>query len=148
MARNSIRTDASPEEVFDVLDDGRAYADWVVGARRIRSVERAWPEEGSQFHHALGTPALELQDSSEVVTHDRPHRLVLRVRFRPAGEATVDIEVQRDGSGSVVHLTETPAHGLFARLPRLLTDPVVHARNELSLRRLRGLVDERASGTL
>jgi uncharacterized protein YndB with AHSA1/START domain len=145
MARNSMHTDATPEQVFDVLDDGCAYASWVVGARRIRSVERAWPEEGSQFHHALGAPAAELHDSSEVVIHDRPHRLVLRVRFRPAGEATVEIEVAPDGTGSMVHLTETPARGLFARLPRVLTDPLVHVRNELSLRRLRGLAERRAT---
>jgi uncharacterized protein YndB with AHSA1/START domain len=147
MARNSIPIDATPEQVFDVLDDGRAYADWVVGARRIRSVERAWPEEGAQFHHALGTPAAELHDSSEVLARDRPHRLVLRVRFRPAGEATVDIDVEPEGSGSVVHLTETPARGLFARVPRLLTDPLVHVRNELSLRRLRRLVERRRPRT-
>jgi uncharacterized protein YndB with AHSA1/START domain len=147
MARNSIHTDATPEQVFDVLDDGRAYADWVVGARRIRGVERTWPASGSQFHHAIGTAAVELQDSSEVVAHDRPHRLVLRVRFRPAGEATVDIEVVPDGAGSVVHLTETPARGLFARLPRLLTDPPVHLRNDLSLRRLRRLAERREDGT-
>jgi uncharacterized protein YndB with AHSA1/START domain len=146
MARNSIHTDAAPERVFDVLDDGHAYADWVVGARRIRSVERAWPASGSQFHHALGTPALELQDSSEVVTRDRPHRLVLRVRFRPAGEATVDIRVERRDGGSVVTMTETPARGLFARVPRILTDPIVHVRNELALRRLKRLVERRDGG--
>ena len=95
MALNSIRTRAEPDAVFDVLDDACAYPRWVVGARRVRAVDPSWPAVGSRFHHALGTSVGELHDSSLVLEHDRPRRLVLEVRFRPVGVARVSLEIAR-----------------------------------------------------
>src|SRR3954454_22083271 len=100
MAHNSIRTCAPPDAVFDVLDDACAYPRWVVGARRVRAVDPSWPNPGSRFHHALGTEAGELHDSSKVLERDRPNRLVLEVRFRPVGVARVDIRVRPTADGS------------------------------------------------
>src|SRR5688572_14786637 len=106
MARNSIRTNAEPDAVFDVLDDACAYPRWVVGARRLRGVDPSWPRVGSRFHHALGTAAGELHDSSIVREHDRPRRLVLEVRFRPAGVARVEIDVVPDAGGATIAMRE------------------------------------------
>ena len=39
MAVNDITIDAPPEKVFALLADGRQYAEWVVGAKRIRDVD-------------------------------------------------------------------------------------------------------------
>jgi len=39
MSRNEITVTASPQDVFDVLDDAEAYPGWVVGARRMRRVD-------------------------------------------------------------------------------------------------------------
>jgi uncharacterized protein YndB with AHSA1/START domain len=145
MSRNQIRVDAPPDVVFDVLDDPYAYPKWVVGSRRIRGVDDTWPAEGSRFHHAIGTAAGELRDSSKVLRRERPHFLSLEVRFRPSGVARVDIRVEPDGSGSVVTLEETPTGGPFARMPRFITDPILTLRNGLSLRRLRHEVERRAT---
>ena len=60
---------------------------WVVGARRMRRVDPSWPQEGSEFHHAIGLPGAELHDSTEVLEHVPLHRIVLEVRFRPTGTA-------------------------------------------------------------
>jgi len=141
MSCNSISMSASPDDVFDVLDDAHAYARWVVGTRRIRSVDPTWPAVGSKFHHAIGNAAAELHDSSEVLERDRPHRIVLEVRFRPTGVARVEIEVEASESGTVVTLTESPTKGLAARLPRLFTGPVLSLRNAISLQRLRHEVE-------
>ena len=144
MSRNAISASAPVEAVFEVLDDPYAYPGWVVGARRIRHVDPHWPAVGSRFHHALGSAAGELHDSSEVLERVSPEHIVLEVRFRPTGVARVAIDVTSDRDQSVITLSETPTSGPFACLPRLVTDPVLAVRNALSLRRLRQVVERRA----
>ena len=93
MSRNTISVSASPEAVFDVLDDAYAYPRRVVGVRRVRRVDPTWPAVGSKFHHAIGTAAGELHDSSKMLERQPPDRIVLEVRFRPTGVAIVEIDV-------------------------------------------------------
>lgn len=137
MSHNSIRTRANPDAVFDVLDDACAYPRWVVGARRVRAVDPSWPAVGSRFHHAIGTAAGELHDSSKVLERDRPNRMVLEVRFRPAGVAEVTIEVEPDAGGANIAMTEIPTSGPLAKLPRFVVEPLLMLRNALALQRLR-----------
>jgi hypothetical protein len=147
MAKNSIRTRAEPEVVFDVLDNAYAYARWVVGARRVRAVDPSWPAAGSRFHHAIGTAAGELHDSSKVIQRDRPHQMVLEVRFRPTGVARVDIRVEPAPVGSTIDLEETPTDGPVSRLPRFVIEPLLTLRNAISLQRLRHEVERPAEAT-
>jgi polyketide cyclase/dehydrase/lipid transport protein len=147
MSRNSIRVRAEPDAVFDVLDDACAYPGWVVGTRRVRRVDPSWPAVGSRFHHSVGTAAAELRDSSEVVARERPRRLVLDVRFRPTGTARVCIEVTAEGSGSVVVIEETPTSGPATWIPAVFVEPLLTARNALSLQRLRHEVERRDRGS-
>jgi len=144
MSRNQITIAASPQAVFEVLDDAAAYPRWVVGARRLRRVDSDWPEEGSEFHHAIGVAGAELHDSTEMLERDPLHRIVLEVRFRPSGTARVEIEVEQADDGSVVTMGEAPDSGLVSWLPRLVTDPALHVRNAWSLQRLRHEVERRA----
>lgn len=144
MSRNQVTVTASPEDVFAVLDDAGAYPRWVVGARRLRRVDPDWPHEGSEFHHAIGIAGAELKDSTEVIEHAAPRRIVLEVRFRPTGTARVEISVDRVGSGSVVTMEEHPRSGPVSWLPGFVTDPALHLRNALSLQRLRHEVERRA----
>ena len=120
---------------------------WVLGARRIRSVDASWPDEGSRFHHAIGNAAGELHDSSKVLERDRPHRIVLEVRFRPTGVARVTIETAESQEGTEVVLEEHPERGPFALLPRVVTDPMLWVRNLVSLQRLRHEIERRADAT-
>src|SRR3954471_4537849 len=136
MSSNAISMSAAPDEVFDVLEDAYAYPRWVVGARRIRRVDVSWPEGGSKFHHAIGTAAGELHDSSKILERSRPDHIALEVRFRPTGVARVEIDVVPEGDGSVVTMVETPIDGPVSHLPKLVTDPVLKLRNALSLQRL------------
>ena len=144
MSVNRIRVATPPETVFTVLDDPCAYPRWVVGTRRIRAVDRGWPDEGTRFHHAVGTAADEVKDSSTILERDPPRRMKLEVRFRPAGVAVVDIRVRPDGDGSEIAIEETPTDGPLARLPRVVTEPVLSLRNALSLWRLRRELEDRA----
>ena len=143
MSRNQINVSASPEAVFEVLDDADAYPRWVVGARRLRRVDADWPREGSEFHHAIGLPGAELHDSTEVLEHEPLHRIVLEVRFRPTGTARVELVVDATDDGAVVTMAETPDSGPVSWLPRFVTEPALHARNALSLQRLRHEVERR-----
>ena len=137
MSRNTIAMQASPEQVFDVLDDAYAYPCWVVGTRRVRYVDADWPAVGSRFHHAIGGPGAEIEDCSRVLQRDPPRELRLEVLFRPVGVARVDITVEPSTGGSTVTLEETPARGPASHLPRLILEPMLTARNALALRRLR-----------
>jgi uncharacterized protein YndB with AHSA1/START domain len=141
MSRNSIFVRARPELVFDVLDDACAYPRWVVGARRVRCVDAAWPAVGSRFHHALGTAVGELHDSSKVLERDRPQRMALEVRFRPTGVARVDISVEAAAGGSTVTIEETPICGPVSHVPRVVVGPLLKLRNAISLQRLRHEVE-------
>lgn len=142
MSVNSLRTSAHPDAVFDVFDDAWAYPRWVLGTRRVRRVDPDWPEVGAKFHHAVGTAASELHDSSKVLERARPGHLALEVRFRPAGVARVDLDVtDGDDSGCVITLTEQPLSGPAAWLPSLVSEPLLSVRNIISLRRLRRIVE-------
>ena len=143
MSRTSILIDASPDAVFAVLDDACAYPAWVVGARRVRHVDAAWPAVGARFHHALGGPGAELHDSSRVLERAPPRHLRLEVRFRPAGVAEVDLTLVATAGGTRVVMEEHPRSGPAAAAPRWVVDPVLHARNLWSLRRLREEVRRR-----
>ena len=143
LSRNRIFVSAAPDAVFDVLEDPYAYARWVVGTRRVRGVEAAWPALGSRFFHALGTAAGELHDSSMVLEWIRPERVSLEVRFRPTGVAKVDIDVAAERSGSVVTIVESPIGGPISRLPWFITEPLLTLRNALSLQRLRHEIERR-----
>jgi uncharacterized protein YndB with AHSA1/START domain len=144
MSVNRIHVSTPPETVFTVLDDPCAYPRWVVGTRRIRAVDRGWPEQGTRFLDAVGTTAGEVKDSSKILERDPPRRMKLEVRFRPAGVAVVDIQVRPDGEGSEIAIEETPTDGPLARLPRVVTEPVLSLRNALSLWRLRRELEDRA----
>ena len=145
MSRNTIVVPVARDEVFAVLDDAYAYPRWVVGTRRIRFVDADWPAVGSRFHHAIGGPGAELEDWSRVLRRDPPRDLRLEVRFRPAGVAHVHIALETADEGSRVTLEETPQEGPAARLPRLVVEPMLRARNAVSLRRLRREVLRRSA---
>ena len=144
MSRNQITVRTDAEAVFEVLDDAYAYSRWVVGARRIRHVDPDWPAVGSRFHHAIGTAAGELHDSSKILERDRPRRMLLEVRFRPTGVAVVDITTEAVAQGTRVTIEETPTAGLLSHVPRLFTDPPLTLRNAVSLQRLRHEIERRS----
>jgi uncharacterized protein YndB with AHSA1/START domain len=144
MVRQEITIDAPPDEVFAVLLDVSAYADWVVGARRVRGADPEWPAVGARFHHALGIGPFELKDSSEILEIDPPHHLALEVRFRPFGVGRVDLHLEavRGGRATLVTMDEVAGvNGTMSFIERLL----IALRNWWSLRRLRRLAVQRAA---
>jgi uncharacterized protein YndB with AHSA1/START domain len=130
---------ADPKEVYDIISDPTTYPDWLVGAQRIRAVDAAFPAPGTGFAHSVGpSKAVTVDDATEAVAVDPPHRLELHVHaglFR----AWVALVVGPGEEGSEVQFLERPL-GVAAALTPLLR-PVLRARNAESLRRLRGYVE-------
>lgn len=58
----------APVEVWNILADGWLYGLWVVGASRIRDVDRSWPSLDSLIHHSVGSWPLLINDTTSVVT--------------------------------------------------------------------------------
>jgi hypothetical protein len=144
MARNEIVVGVAPDKMFTLLLDPYAYPKWVVGTRRVREVDRDWPSMGARFHHTVGVGPFSTRDSTRMLTSRPPFDLDLEARFRPLGVACVSVRVSDAGTGRCrIVLTEDPIAGLAKGLRGRAWDAVVHARNALSLWRLRRLAESR-----
>jgi hypothetical protein len=141
MARNEIDVDAPPEAVFGVLADPRSFARWVVGSRKIRAADPAWPEDGTAFDHAVGIGLLSLGDTTSVRHSEPPHRLELLVRARPFTRAVVTLDIRARDGGSHIVMDERPADLRSRLFFNPLTAPLTKLRNQESLRRLRRLAE-------
>jgi uncharacterized protein YndB with AHSA1/START domain len=143
MAENETYINASPARIFELLGDPDCYPKWVVGTRAIRDADEHFPAPGSRFHHQIGVPPLVLNDHTEVLEHDPPSRIVLQAKTRPFGTARIELRLAAEGAGTRVTLIEQ-AGDLPSRIVlNPLSDPLVHARNSVSLRRLRRLAERR-----
>lgn len=145
MSRISTVMKCRPEDIFAVLSDGWLYGMWVVGSARIRKVDPEWPQPGAQIHHSVGAWPLLISDTSEVEQVDAPHRLQLRVRAWPAGEARVILTcTPRGDSETEVVMEEYPVSGPATMMPKPLEDAILRLRNDEALRRLANLSEGRA----
>ena len=143
MAYNEAFIDAAPEMVFAVLSDPGCYPRWVVGARKIRAADAGFPAKGSRFHHQVGVAPLVLNDHTEVLEHSAPSRLVLRAKTRPFGTARIDPRLVAEGAGTRVKMLEVAGDAASRIVFNRFSDPLVHARNDWSLNRLRRLAERR-----
>jgi uncharacterized protein YndB with AHSA1/START domain len=143
MSTNATTIAATPDEVWAVLADGWLYPLFVVGASRMRAVDRGWPAVGTRLHHSAGSwPAL-IDDDTEVLECEPPARLRLRARGWPLGEAEVTFHLESQGSGTRVVLEEDVVGGPGTLLPKPLRDPQLAWRNTETLTRLRFVVEGR-----
>ncbi len=139
----SMHSTAPPEAVFSVLSDGWRYADWVVGAKKIRNVDADWPTPGSKFHHRVGIGPIEINDSSKLEAIDPPRSMTLNVRARPAGVARVHITLEPDGEGGTrIEMDEHPIAGIAKVTDNPIQRALLRGRNLEALRRLKNLAEE------
>jgi uncharacterized protein YndB with AHSA1/START domain len=141
VARNEIRIAASREVVFAVLADPERYADWILGTSETSGANGDWPAEGSSLRYRAGIGPIALSDVTEVIESDPPRRLLLRARMRPFGETAIELELEPEDTGTRLVMTEEPVEGLVDATHNAVTDAVLSKRNELTLERLRSLVE-------
>lgn len=144
MSNTTRHMDCRPQDVFDVLADGWSYATWVVGAARIRDVDRDWPAVGTRIHHSVGVWPLLISDTTVVEHVDAPRELQLRVKAWPTGEGRVLIRCEEEEGGTVVSMEERAVSGPGRLMPTPVQDAALHARNTEALRRLAYLAESRA----
>ncbi|AWB95294.1 SRPBCC family protein [Agromyces badenianii] len=143
MSRNARAMACSPQTVFDVLADGWLYPCWVVGASRMRNVDKAWPAQSAALHHSVGVWPLLIDDATVSLLWHPPRRATFRAKGWPLGEARVTIEVRPSASGCVVRIQEEPTSGPGKWVPRVLTEPMLYVRNRETLQRLAFLCEGR-----
>ena len=134
MATIETHVDAPAERCFEVLSDPRSYAYWVVGSRRIRDADVDWPAVGSKLHH---TVAAGIQDHTEVEEVVPNRKLRLRAKVRPLGTAMVTVTMRPENGGATLCLEEGPADLASRLLFNPVADKLLHARNDVSIDRLR-----------
>lgn len=144
MTTTSVDVDAARETVFRVIADPSTYPDWLVGARTIRSVDDAWPEEGSAFRHVIGVAPVVVPGSTTSMHVDPGRRLDLRAGMGPLGAAEVSFRLSDTPTGGTrVEVDERfvagPA-GWTWRLARPVVATLVWGRNAASLEALADLV--------
>lgn len=128
---------APPSAVWAVLSDGWSYANWVVGAARVRDVDPAWPAHGARVHHSFGMWPLLIQDFTRVERVVPQEELELIARGWPAGEAHVHISVRADGTDrSIVTITEDAVSGPGKFIPAPVRHVMIAPRNRETLHRL------------
>lgn len=145
-ARVSLLVDATPARLWEVLADGHRYADWVLGAKRVRAVDPDWPAVGASLHYTAGVGPLEQHDRTTVRTCRPEHLLELEVQAGLAGTARVFLRLQPEGARTRVVIDEHPWRGLARTLHTPLSSAAFAARNAVQVRRLRDLA-ERGSAT-
>jgi uncharacterized protein YndB with AHSA1/START domain len=143
MATNSRVIKTVPDKVWDVLADGWLYPVWVVGATRMRDVDRSWPAEGAKLHHSAGVWPLVINDNSEVLECEPGRFLRLRARGWPLGEAEVAITLTASGSNTLVEIKEKAVSGPGALVPEPVENVLIGFRNNETLRRLAFVAENR-----
>jgi len=111
----------------------------------MRAVDTGWPPVGTRFPHSAGVGPAGIDDETVSLAVDPPHRLELRAKGWPMGEADVVIEVEPSGAGSLVRVHEDAVSGPGLLMPKPLRAPLLKWRNPETLRRLKFVVEGRTA---
>lgn len=128
--------EATPNDVFAVLQDPGAYPLWVIGARRLRKVDEDWPAGGGCLHHALGALGVTVIRDVTMARNSEPDALLeLEAKLRPVGIVVVRLRLTPIDIGTVVTMEEKPvrpAQGCHTRGMKM-TRPTGARSDELRL---------------
>jgi uncharacterized protein YndB with AHSA1/START domain len=144
MAVMNVLIDRDPRQVWEVLSDGWAYAQWVAGTRHIRDADAHWPEPGAQIHYTFGIGPLTIEDVTTVRHVEPRRRLELEAYAGRLGSARISIELLSWGEDrTVVIIDEHPLTGMGARWHSLPLDAMLRLRNRRMMRSLAKVVRAR-----
>jgi uncharacterized protein YndB with AHSA1/START domain len=143
MALVNVLIRRPPEQVWDVLSDGFAYAQWVVGTQEIRAVDDDWPQVGSAIHYTVGMGPVHFQGTTTVRRCEPGRQLGLEADGGPLGTARIVIDVYDWGKDTVVVVDEHPLRGAAYRFHSTISDAVLLMRGRPMVRNLARLVESR-----
>ncbi|MGY1602150.1 SRPBCC family protein [Geodermatophilus sp. SYSU D00815] len=143
MAVVNVLVPRRPEQVWDVLADGHAYADWVLGTKEIRDVDAGWPAMGTALHYTVGVGPVTLEGRTTVRRLEEGRRLGLEADAGLLGSARIVIDLDEWGEDTVVELDEHPLRGPAAWLHSPLSDVLVLLRGRPMLAQFSRVVEER-----
>lgn len=129
MAKRQQLVKCPPGQVWDVLSDGRRYAQWVVGTQRILHVDPSWPDTGASLRFQVGVGPLHFENRCVVRICEPRRRLELEARADPLGTARIAITLIPWGDHTLVILDESPLLGLGARMHGPPVELLLHLRN-------------------
>lgn len=135
---------ATRQRVWDVLADGWAYSQWVVGNSRMRAVDADWPSPGATIEHSLGVWPLLLDDLTAVEECVPLERLVLLAKGRPLGKARITLRLSDIETGCRVEMAEVPVGAPLGWVPKRLALAAAVPRNRECTRRLAALAEHRS----
>lgn len=148
---NSTELDLAPSDAFALITDATSYPEWLVGAKKITTIDDDWPAVGTSFEHRIGFGPLHIPGSTSVREIESPNRLVLGAGMGPLGEVRVEFDLEPVESATRVTVHEVPSRGI-ARLAWFVGRPLVAAglwgRNQTSLVELEAVARKRRSSTL
>jgi uncharacterized protein YndB with AHSA1/START domain len=125
---------AAPRDaVFNALADPETYPEWLVGAQRIRAVDREFPAPGAKFDHSVGpAKSATVDDATEVIEAHGHRQLVLEAHVGPvAAEVEFDL-IKRGDDRTEVVMRERPIGVAAVFTP--LVRPLLALRNMQSMR--------------
>lgn len=134
--------DIPRESVWEALEDGRRYAEWVVGTRDIVSVDPSWPAVGAELEFVVGYGPFRFQDRTVVRLCEPGSRLELEIKAGRFGAIRVAFELKDWGAGTLVICDEHPLKGLSTGLEGPPTDVLLFFRNRVMLRNLAGVAEK------
>lgn len=143
MARNEIVVRAAPDEMFTLLLDPYVYPKCVVGTRQVRKVDTDWPRMGARIHQLLEPGRSRLATRQRSGRHDRRSTWTSRCASAPSASPASHYDSQTPAvavAGSCWTRANRRTRSVIAWRAR---DAVVHAKNALSLWRLRRLAESR-----
>jgi uncharacterized protein YndB with AHSA1/START domain len=132
-----------PEQVWDVLADGHAYSDWVIGTTEIRAVDDGWPALGTSIHYTVGRGPLSLRGQTTVRQVDPGRRLGLEAHAGLLGTARIAIELTDWGDGTLIVIDEHPLRGPTYWLQSAVSEALLLVRGRPMVNQLAKVVEQR-----
>ncbi|WP_030691018.1 SRPBCC family protein [Streptomyces globisporus] len=135
MAQWNRVLEATPEEVWAVLSDGRRYARWVVGTHDSWERDDHWPAVDAELGYALKLGPWTYHGRTISRRCEPIRRLELEAATH-LGSARISFLVEPWGSRTLVLVDEHPLRGPAARWHNSAADLVLRWRHRQLLARL------------
>ncbi len=138
-ARDSIRVDAPPSEVFAFLDDPYNHAAVTPRLTDVRDVERL-ENGGKRLAYTYRMAGVGIDGRLVQTVHDPPNRMCFELQGTLQG--TIDLRFEPLDGGAATSLTYAAEYSLPASVLSAAAEPVVRRFNERQLRAtLRNVAD-------